>query len=190
MNYFDIVLITLIIIVTIRGIFRGLISELVTLVALILGFVITIQFLSLGVKVIINLFPDLPDFIARTLVFLTIFIAVNLIVRFIGLLLNKFAKVTFLQPINKAAGGLFAFAKITILLSIVFILVDFIPYSRLLLKSLGRDNSFLYDWIKNFAPNIYQILTSLLPGSEQLKDRLIQGLSVADSTAKEWIKPQ
>lgn len=188
MNYFDIVLITLIIIVTIRGIFRGLISELITLVALILGFVITIQFLVPGITIIIKLFPNLPDFIARIIVFLTIFIAVNLAVRFIGLLLNKFAKITFLQPINKIAGGLFAFVKITTLLSIVFILIDFIPYSRLLLKSLGKENSLFYDWIKNFAPGIYKIITILMPGSEQLKDRLIKGLNVVDSTAKEWIQ--
>lgn len=189
MNYFDFVLIIIIILITIRGVFRGLITELAVLVAIILGFVVTITYLQTSVQLLLSFFPDIPEFVARILVFILLFLLVNIIVRLIGNSLNKFAKITFMQPVNKVAGGVFAFTKITIILSILIILIEFIPYSKNFLNMVGREDSLFYDWVKNFAPNTYRLLTAILPGSDHLTEKLMQGLNVADSTAKELVKP-
>ena len=188
MNYLDFVLIIIIFLITIRGIFRGLITELAVLVALILGFFITITYLPFGVQVVAKYFPDIPEFVIRIVIFILLFLGVNIAVRLAGSTLTKIAKVTFLQPVNKVAGGIFAFLKITIIISIILMLFDFIPFSKTFLSYIGKDDSLLYDWIKNFAPNIYKIIAAILPGGEQLRERLMQSFNSADSTAREIIK--
>jgi len=189
MNYLDFILIIIIILITIRGVFRGLITELAVLVAIVLGFIITITYLSSCVQLLLYFIPDIPEFVARILVFILLFLLVNLTVRLIGNSLNKFAKITFMQPVNRVAGGVFAFAKVTIILSILIILIEFIPYSKNFLNMVGKEDSLFYDWVKNFAPNTYRLLTAILPGSDHLKEKLMQTLNAADSTAKELVKP-
>lgn len=189
MNYLDFFFVIIIILVTIRGIFRGLISELAILIAIILGFVISITFLSDGVQLIRSQFPDLPEFAARIIVFIFLFLIVNIIIRLLSNILNKFAKITFLQPVNKVAGGVFAFVKVTIILSIVIILIEFIPLSEQFMNALGKKESLTYSFVRNFAPNVHHVLTYILPGSESLHDRMMHTINNADSTAKKLIKP-
>lgn len=189
MNYLDFFFIIVITLVTIRGVFRGLISELAILIAIILGFIVSFTFLNEGVKLLNNQFPELPEFAARILVFITLFLVVNIVIRLLSNTLNKFAKVTFLQPVNKIAGGLFAFIKVTIILSILIILVEFIPFSEQFMNTFGKEDSITYAFVRNFAPTVHQVLTAVLPGSESLHDKMMQTINSADSTAKELIKP-
>ncbi len=189
MNYLDFFFIITISIITIRGIFRGLICELAILIALILGFIIAFAFLSDSVKFTLSLFPELPEFAARIIVFILLFLIVNIIIRLLSNLLNKFARVTFLQPVNKIAGGVFAFIKITLILSILIILVEFLPFSEQFLNALGRKESISFSFLRNFALNINDIVTAIFPGSESLRTKMMDGINNADSTAKELLKP-
>ena len=104
-------------------------------------------------------------------------------------MLNKFAKVTFLQPVNKIAGGIFAFIKVTLILSILIILVEFIPFSEQFMDSFGKQESISYAFIRNFAPNVHNIVTAVFPNSDSLQNKMMQTINSADSTAKELIKP-
>lgn len=104
-------------------------------------------------------------------------------------MLNKFARVTFLQPVNKIAGGIFAFIKVTIILSILIILVEFIPFSEQFLNALGKQESISYSFVRNFAPNILAILTAVIPGSASIHEKMMQSINSVDSTAKQLIKP-
>ena len=189
MNYLDFFFIIVITLVTIRGVFRGLISELAILIALILGFIITFTFLNDCVRFIMGQFPDLPEFAARILVFIALFLIVNIVIRLLSNMLNKFAKVTFLQPVNKIAGGIFAFIKVTLILSILIILVEFIPFSEQFMNSFGKQESISYAFIRNFAPNVHNIVTAVFPNSDSLQNKMMQTINSADSTAKELIKP-
>ena len=188
MNYLDFFFIITISIVTIRGVFRGLISELAILIALILGFIITFTFLNDGVRLITGVFPDLPEFAARIIVFIFLFLIVNIVIRLLSNILNKFAKVTFLQPVNKIAGGVFAFIKITLILSLLIILIEFVPFSESFFNALGKEESISFSFIRNFAPALYTIITAVFPGSESLNTKMMQTINNADSTAKELIK--
>lgn len=189
MNYLDFFFIIVITLVTIRGVFRGLITELAILIAIILGFVISFTFLNDGVKLIMTQFSDLPEFAARIIVFIVLFLAVNIIIRLLSKILNKFAKITFLQPVNKIAGGLFAFIKVAVILSILIILIEFVPFSDQFMNALGKEESISYTFVRNFAPAVHGILTAVLPGSDSLHEKMMQTIDSADSTAKELIKP-
>ena len=103
--------------------------------------------------------------------------------------MNKFAKVTFLQPVNKIAGGVFAFIKITLILSLLIILIEFVPFSESFFNALGKEESISFSFIRNFAPALYTVITAVFPGSESLNTKMMQTINNADSTAKELIKP-
>ena len=189
MNYLDFFFIIVITLATIRGVFRGLISELAILIAILLGFIVSFTFLSEGVKLAMRQFPDMPEFAARIVVFIILFLIVNIVIRLLSNMLNKFARVTFLQPVNKIAGGIFAFIKVTIILSILIILVEFIPFSEQFLNALGKQESISYSFVRDFAPNILAILTAVIPGSASIHEKMMQSINSVDSTAKQLIKP-
>ena len=168
MNYFDLTFLTVVAIVTIRGLFRGLITELLVLVSIILGFIIATLFHD-NVQVIISgIFPDIPETISKMIAFILLFVAVNIAVRIVSKTLNTLATFTFLQPVNKIAGAVFAFTKVTLLVSIFLILIEFIPGAPILRDKLGADESITYKPVKKFAPMLYNIF--LLGSDDTFKD--------------------
>lgn len=189
MNSLDVILSIIIIIFTIRGIFRGLITEFIVLSALILGYILALTYLDYGVKLLIHFFPALPEFAARILSFVIIFLIVNIILRSVGRLLNRLIKYVFLKSINRLAGGFFAFTKAVFIISLTIILIGFIPFSAQAFKHIGAEQSKLFYPIRQFAPQVYKVVISVLPGGAELHQKVIQTIQQADSTAKDMINP-
>jgi len=186
MNYLDLSFLTLIAFITIRGLFRGLITELMVLVSIAFGFIIaTMLHPVLQVK-ILELFPEIPIAAAKVGAFVVIFLAVNLFVRLLSKTLNKIATFTFLQPINKIAGALFAFTKIVLILSVLLNGIILFPGSDYFLQKMGKDESYVYEPVRKFAPYLKELF---FPGQDKsLKDIIpFDGLNT-DSTAKELLK--
>ncbi len=186
MNYLDLSLLTLIAFVTIRGLFRGLITELMVLVAIIFGFITATMFHPALQAEIIDFFPDTPIAAAKVGAFVTIFLAVNLFVRLLSKTLNKIATFTFLQPVNKIAGSIFAFTKITLILSVLLNGIILFPGSDYFLQKIGKSDSYVYDPVRKFAPYLKDLV---FPGEEKsIKDLIpFDGID-ADSTALEILK--
>jgi len=184
MNYFDVILVIVISIITIRGLIRGLITELMILIALILGFFIATFYLADVSGFLVHTFPSLPEVGARILAFIGLFLAVNISIRLLSRMLNQFAKFTFLQPVNKIAGAAFAFLKVVLILSIIFLIADLIPHSEILLRQLHIDQSLLFYPIKNVAPGLYSLLIYVLPGHREIYDEFLDMFNWADTTAR------
>lgn len=189
MNSFDLILIIIISLFTIRGVFRGLITELTVLIALIAGYVLAFRFMDNGVLFLQSYFPLLQEFAVKIIAFVAIFLIVNIVLRLLAKVLNKFASFTFLQPINKIAGGIFGAAKVMLLVSIAFIILEFLPFSTAIRQSIGATESFLYKPLRAFAPGVYKIITAVLPEDSGIQDKLEQTIQKADSTAKEYVPP-
>jgi len=187
MNYFDVILVIIIALVTIRGLFRGLITELMTLIALIFGFFIAAFYLSNLSNLFISMFPTLPEVAARIVAFITLFVSVNIIIRVLARILNKFASFAFLQPMNKVAGALFAFIKILLIISIVFLLIDMIPLSEILLQKLNIDQCLLYSPIRKVAPALYSALIFVLPNSDKLYEEFLKMFDWAETNVRDML---
>ena len=185
MNYFDFTFLTVVSVVTIRGLFRGLITELLVLVSIVFGFIIATLFHNYLQTIITGIFPDIPDTISKMIAFILIFVAVNMAVRILSKTLNRIATFTFLQPVNKIAGALFAFTKVTLLVSIFLIVIEFIPGSGLLTDKMGAKESITYQPVRKFAPVLYNIFSA---GSDKsFKDIIPFDNFNADSTASKII---
>lgn len=183
MNYFDLTFLAAVSFIIIRGLFRGLISELMVLVGLIVGFMLATFFHPYLHNFVLNIFPDIPASIIKITSFIAVFVGVNIVVRLLANMLNKIATFTFLQPVNKVAGAVFAFIKITLIFSILFVLIDLVPGSDYLLDSIGALESITYTPVKKFAPFIYDLLFS--DSQYSFKDILSFD---ADSAASQIIK--
>lgn len=189
MNSLDVILAVVIIIFTVRGVFRGLVTEFIVLSALILGYILAFTYLQSGINLLLHFFPGLPEFAARILSFVLIFLIINIILRMIGRILNRLIKYVFLKSVNRLAGGAFAFIKIVLIISLILILIGFIPFSAQALDHIGAGESKLYLPIRQFAPQVYKIVISVLPGGAELHQKVIHTLQQADSTAKDIINP-
>ena len=189
MNSFDTTLIVIISVFAIRGVFRGLITELTVLIALIAGYILGFMYMDRGVALLISFFPALPEFAAKIVSFALIFVLVNIVLRLAAKALNKVARFTFMQSVNKAAGGIFAAAKATLIISIAFLILELLPFSTEIQKKIGADESFIYQPVRRFAPLVYNTVTAIFPEDMQLQEKLEQTMQKADSTAKEYIPP-
>jgi membrane protein required for colicin V production len=186
MNYFDLAFLTLIAFVTIRGLFRGLITELMVLVSLIFGFAIATMLHPVLQEKIIDYFPSIPVAGSKVAAFITIFLAVNLFIRLLSKTLNKIATFTFLQPINKLAGAVFAFTKITLILSVALNGIILFPGSDYFMQKMGKEESYLYKPVAQFAPFLKD---TFFPGQDKsFKDMIPFDSINADSTASKILK--
>jgi membrane protein required for colicin V production len=147
MNFVDIIIIVPLIYAAWIGFKKGLIIEIFTLLALLLGIYAGIHFsdwTSALIKDNMNIEGKYLPVVAFTLTFL----AVGAMVFFAGKMIERMLKVVNLSPLNKAFGLLFGLIKMVYTLSILIILLetydergDFIPEDI-------KSESLLYEPVK------------------------------------------
>ena len=189
MNQFDTVIFILLTLFAIRGIFRGLVTELIVLISLVLGFLIAFTYFPQLQTVLLKLFPLLPPFAARIIAFVILFLVVNIALRLIGKALNKLVHFTFLNSINRLAGGLFGFFKAALMVSLFIMIVEQTPFTLQIKRMIGAENSVSYDALKNIAPGVYDVLLSVIPGENQLQQDIINSIQKMDSTTQKMVNP-
>jgi len=127
------------------------------LVALILGFICATFFHTYLQNLLLIIIPGLPVTFVKILSFIIIFIGINILVRILAGMLNKIATFTFLQPVNKAAGAVFAFLKVTLIFSIILVIIELIPGSDIIFDGIGAKESVSFPYVKEFAPFMYNL---------------------------------
>jgi len=161
MNSIDIGILSITAIFFVRGVFRGFVFELVTVVGLILGYIISITYLSIVSSFILSFFPSLPVSIVNIVSFFVLFVGTNMLLRVIANILTKTLKIAMLGWLNRLLGGLFGILKGVILLSIIVFVVSLIPLSDTLLQNTEVNNSVLYPILEIFGPKLYEEIKTI-----------------------------
>lgn len=161
MNSLDIFFLIIIIIFFLRGLFRGLALELISLSGLILGYLIAITYLDILSTLILKYIPTLPNAAANIISFAIIFIITNIILRFVANVLTRTLKYALLGWLNRLLGGLFGILKSLILLSIIVFLISLIPASDGMLKMFGLGDSLIFPLLKILGPELYEQIQNL-----------------------------
>ncbi len=188
MNSLDVILLIFMAYFTIRGIFRGLIKELIIILALVLGYIVAITFYEQGAILLFKNFHDFPKAGARILSFFLIFLAVNISLRILGSFLEKIIKFAFLQPLNRIGGGVFGLIKSLFFLSIVVFIIRLLPFAPQILQKMGAGQSLLWPYIIYFSTYVIQILISVFPSG--MLDHGVQNLMrETDSSLLKYFKP-
>ena len=134
MNIFDIIVVVILAYCIIRGIFRGLLKELSSIIGVFAGFYAAYTYYAVAAR-------PLSKWISHTgylnlVSFIIIFCIVFLIISILGVIINYLLKLAFLGWFDRLAGALFGAAKGILIVSVLLIaLTAFLP----------KDSSFIKD---------------------------------------------
>lgn len=161
MNFIDISFLLIISIFFLRGLFRGFVIELTSLLGLILGYLIAITYMNVLSTFLLMYFPAIPQAAANIVSFAIIFIITNIVLRFIASVVTRSLRFALLGWLNRLLGGIAGLIKSIFLLTIVVFLISFIPFSETYLEKAGLDGSFIFPLLKSLGPKLYKQILNL-----------------------------
>jgi len=160
MNFLDIVLAIPIVLLAFGGYKKGLIKEVASLVALILGIYFAILFSDVVASYLLGYF-DINHRYVFIVAFILTFIGVVLAVSLLGRMLDKIASLAALGFINKFLGLIFGFVKGVVIVSVLIMLFNMIDSNGNILKEDTRENSLLYAPVSRIAPRILENIPNI-----------------------------
>ncbi len=153
MNYIDIVLVLLLVFAAISGFKNGLIAEIVSLAALVLGIWGAIKF-SYVTSDFLTENMNFKSEHLEIISFIVTFIVIVILVHIVGNVVNKMVETMMMGFINKLAGLIFGVLKAALILSIILLVLDFIDDDVKILPEKAKAESRMYGPIRDFAPSI------------------------------------
>ena len=170
MNYLDIILIIPILIGAWKGFRNGLIIELFTLLALLVGIYAAIHFSDYAVNILESDF-DYNGKYSPVIAFILTFLVIGALVFFLGKALEKVVSIVQLSAINKFAGIVFGVTKMMFVSSIIVIILESIDQNNNFISKELKDSSILYEPLK-------KVSTTAMPAIKESK--LLQNQSFLD----------
>jgi membrane protein required for colicin V production len=156
MNYLDIIILSLVALLVINGVMKGFIISLASLIALVLGIYIAVNFSNyIGVVLKDHLHPGqtwLP-ILSFTITFLIVVIVVMLLAK----VLEKLVDLVGMGIINHIFGGIFGLIKGILLVSVLlFIISGFDPKEKLIKPKIKQESMF-YGYVNKVFPFMMKV---------------------------------
>ncbi len=140
-----------------RGFKRGLIIELCTLMALVLGVFGAAEFGDIAAEFLQSEFNTDPR-LSLVLAFTILFILIVVVVHFFGKVLSKVIKMVALGLVNKLFGMLFGGAKFLLIVSALLFVFEGFPLTSSLIPVKWKSDSLLYQPVSDVALQLYPVL--------------------------------
>jgi membrane protein required for colicin V production len=157
MNYFDLIIIVVLLWSAYRGITRGFIIMAASLAALILGIWGAIRFSDLTAGLLTRQF-DIHTQYLGLIAFALTFIAIVIVVHLIARAADKLLKAVALGFVNRLLGLVFAVLKNAFILSIILVVLNAIDQRTPFLPEEQVENSILYKPLSKLAPAVFPYL--------------------------------
>lgn len=151
MNWLDIVLAIPLLWFLYKGFRNGLVIELASLAALILGIYAALHF-SFYVQGYLEENFEIAENYLYIISFAITFLIVAIIVYLAGKIIHKVISIVALGFLNRLAGGVFGVLKAALVLSVILYFIN--GFNPGLIKSDVRENSILYEPIESIVPLI------------------------------------
>lgn len=151
MNWLDIVLAIPMLWFLYRGLRNGLIIELASLAALILGIYVALHFSFYVEGWLVDNF-EIGEKYLYIISFALTFIIVAVLVFLAGKIIHKLVGIIFLGFLNRLAGGIFGLLKAALVLSVILYFVN--GFDPDLIKADVKERSVLYDPVESIVPFI------------------------------------
>lgn len=151
MNWLDIVLAIPMLWFLYKGFRNGLIIELASLAALVLGIWVALHFSFYVEGWLIDNF-EIGDKYLSIISFALTFLIVAILVYLAGKIIHKLVGIVFLGFINRLAGGIFGLLKVALVLSVILYFIN--SFDSNLIKAEVKDNSVLYEPVESIVPFI------------------------------------
>lgn len=157
MNYIDAIIIIILALAMVNGFINGLVKEVASLAALILGIWGAIKFSTFTAAKLYDYF-DMTGRYVGIISFIVTFLIIVIVIHFIGLLVDKLMEAVSLGFINRLLGILFGLFKSVLILSVVLCVLNAIDSHRPFLPKEKIERSMLYNPISDIAPAIFPII--------------------------------
>ncbi len=159
MNYIDIILIVFLLLAAFNGFRRGLISEVASLAALILGVWGAIEFSDLTYEFLRENMGWEANHM-NLISFVITFVAIVILVHLVASSLTKLVEVAMLGWVNRITGLVFGVVKTAFILSILLLIFNKIDENVHILSEETKQNSQLYEPIRKFAPSVFPFISN------------------------------
>ena len=134
MNPFDILIIVILGYSLVRGLFRGLVKEVSSIIGVFGGFYAAYTYYMVLAKVLARLIHDVSYL--NILSFLIIFCVVLIIVSILGVIIKYLLNIAFLGWVDRIGGLFFGIIKAVLIVSVLFIsLTAFLPQGSAFIKN-------------------------------------------------------
>jgi membrane protein required for colicin V production len=157
MNFIDAIIVIILILAAVSGFINGLVKEVASLAALILGIWGAIKFSNFTAARLYDYF-DMTGKYVGIISFIVTFLVIVVIIHFIGLLVDKLMEAVALGFVNRLLGIVFGLFKSVLILSVVFVVLNAIDSHRPFLPKEKIERSMLYNPISDIAPAIFPII--------------------------------
>ncbi len=158
MNILDIILVIPLIWFAWKGFSRGLIIELTSLAALIIGIYAAIHFSWFAAEFLTDNF-EIEGRYLSIISFIVTFIVIALAVYAIGKLVEKLVDIVALGFINKSLGTVFGILKAAVLLSLILLVINSFDTNQKLISEKTKEGSLLYRPVASIVPLIMPMLS-------------------------------
>jgi len=151
MNLLDIIILIPVAIFVFRGLKKGLIVEVASLLALFLGVYLGIHLSDYVSGLLVKHLGFNANY-TSAVAFLLIFIAVLILMRIIAVSLGKMIDITPAGFVNKFLGAVFSVLKVLLLISLVFYVINKFDTKEKIITHTSKDKSMLYKPVSSIAP--------------------------------------
>ena len=148
MNWLDALIVIILILSLVTGFINGLVKEVASLAALILGIWGAIKFSTFTAGKLYDYFDMTGHYVGIIVV----------IIHFIGILADKIVSAASLGFINRILGIVFGLLKAVLIMSVFFVVLNAIDSRRSFLPKKTIEESKFYNPISDIAPAIFPVI--------------------------------
>lgn len=157
MNYIDIIIIIILILSMIGGFKNGLIAEVASLAALILGIWGAIHFSGTTTELLIRYFNLKSDYI-NIISFGVTFVVIVILVHIVAGVVSNLVDSVSLGILNTLGGMFFGLLRSLLFLSITLMIFDKIDRDINIIPEKAKSESRMYESIRTLAPSIFPFI--------------------------------
>jgi len=171
----DVILVGLLILGAVRGFTKGLVAQLFSLAALLLGIWGAIRFSDYTATFLAKQFNFSNQYLPL-ISFAITFAAIVVAVHFLGKLIEGFFDLTVLGIVNKISGLIFGIIMNAFIISVIIVLVEKVNVRTKFYTKEEAEKSYVYKPLSKLAPAVFPYLHF-----ESIRDSLKERLKTDDS---------
>ena len=177
MNILDIFIIAPIVLGFVFGLFKGLIKELTSLAAIVLGF-FGARFFEPQVSGLLLSWFDMQPGMAQAVSYLILFVAIAVLLLIVANMLDKLFSAIALGGLNKFLGGLLGALKFALIVSVLLNVLERFDGRFGFIKEETKKESLAYEGMIKFGPDLWDEAKDILfePENEN-KDEIEQSFA-------------
>jgi len=157
MNWIDATILIILIVTAVNGFINGLVKEVASLAALILGIWGAIKFSFFTAEKLYDYF-DMTGQYVGVIAFIITFGLIVVVIHFVGIIADKIVNAVALGFVNRLLGILFGVLKSVLIMSVIFAVLNAIDAKKSFLPRETIEQSKFYNPISDIAPAIFPII--------------------------------